>query len=101
MVGDAAQGTATRIDIAGEGARRRAAAVLLEYGVRVQWSAFELDLDGDEVERLRARLAAILDPATDRLALYPIDRSGQRRVVWLGAGPIESLPEHKPPYFLA
>lgn len=88
-------------DIRCEGTRRRVAGVLLEYGVRVQWSAFELELEGAEVEALRQRLATFLDPATDRLALYPIDRSGLRRAVWLGAGPLESLPDRKPAYFVA
>lgn len=88
-------------DIANDRTRVRVAAVLLEYGIRVQLSAFEVELEGDEMGELKARIDELLDPVTDRVALYPVDRRGQRRPVWLGAGPIESLPERKPDFFIA
>jgi CRISPR-associated protein Cas2 len=88
-------------DISAERTRRRVAALLGEYGVRVQLSAFELDLDGSEVDDLRRRIAAMIEPSTDRVALYPIDRTGLRRPVWIGAGPIESMPDERPRFFVA
>jgi CRISPR-associated protein Cas2 len=88
-------------DISNERTRRKVAAVLLEYGIRVQLSAFEVELEGNETEEIKARIDALLDPTTDRFALYPVDRRGQRRPLWLGAGPLESMPERKPDFFIA
>lgn len=87
-------------DISVERTRRRVAALFSEYGVRVQMSAFELDVTGTEAADIRHRVASLVDPTTDRVALYPVDRAGLRRVVWIGAGPLQSIPEEKPRYFV-
>lgn len=88
-------------DISNEKTRRKVAAVLLEYGIRVQLSAFEIELEGNETEELTARIEDLLDATTDRFVLYPVDRRGQRRPLWLGAGPMESMPDRKPDFFIA
>lgn len=88
-------------DISKQNPRQKVGDVLLEYGVRVQKSAFEIDLDPSELDKLRRRLERLLDPKTDRLAFYPVDRRGRRRVIWLGSGPIQTLPENRPSYFIA
>lgn len=88
-------------DIGKDSARTKVGEILEEFGVRVQKSAFEIDLSGRDLDDLGSRLRRFLQPATDRLAFYPVDRKGKRRIVWLGAGPMASLPERKPSYFLA
>jgi len=87
-------------DIATNGRRRRVTRVLREFGVRVQKSAFEVEVEAADLAEMERRLRPLVDARQDRLAVYPIDRSGQRRVLWMGAGPLGSLPERKPDYFL-
>ena len=71
------------------GARRlrRIARACLDYGQRVQFSVFELDLAPDQWVLVRARLIAEMDVAQDSLRFYVLGRAERRRVEHIGAKP--------------
>lgn len=62
--------TVIAYDVADDRRRARLAAVLEDYGVRVQYSVFECLLDDRRLQELRRVAAAILEPAADRIAYY-------------------------------
>ncbi len=60
---------------------QRVANVCEDFGVRVQKSIFECWLEDDAFERLWTQLTALLDPESDCLAAYTLEKSSasQRR----------------------
>jgi CRISPR-associated protein Cas2 len=71
------------------GARRlrRIARACQDYGQRVQFSVFELDVASDQWVLIRARLIAEMDQAQDSLRFYFLGDSGRRRVEHIGDKP--------------
>lgn len=65
-------------DIADDRRRRAVDRLLLGLGDRVLESLFECHLRADQLPALTRRLAACIDPATDRLALLPLCRQCQQ-----------------------
>jgi CRISPR-associated protein Cas2 len=61
--------------------RRRFAAILDNYGDRVQDSVFEVRILADGLERLLARLRAVADTAEDSVRLYPLCAACVAKVV--------------------
>jgi CRISPR-associated protein Cas2 len=57
-------------DVADDRRRNHLAAALKDFGARVQYSVFECHLEEPQIDRLRTRLLALLDPQEDRLRLY-------------------------------
>jgi CRISPR-associated protein Cas2 len=75
------------------GARRlrRIARACLDYGQRVQFSVFEIELPNDQWVLLRARLLTEMDPTRDSLRFYLLGSRGRRRIEHIGAKPILDL----------
>ena len=59
---------------------RHVASICESYGVRVQKSVFECDLESGQFEMMWNELTEALDPDEDFLAAYPICRSCASRV---------------------
>jgi CRISPR-associated protein Cas2 len=57
-------------DIPDDRRRYRLAHALKDFGARVQYSVFECNLEPDGLERLRKRLAKLVEPAEDSIRLY-------------------------------
>lgn len=59
----------------------RAASIVLDYGVRVQKSVYEVRLTPQTLRMLRRRLAAVIDPEEDGVKIFPLCEScaGRRR----------------------
>ena len=57
-------------DIPDDRRRTRLAHTLKDFGQRVQYSVFECRLKEEQLTRLRARLAALIDPEEDSVRLY-------------------------------
>lgn len=87
-------------DVSSNRRRRLIGKVLMEFGVRVQRSAFEVEVEPSDLAEMEKRVGALVQKGQDRLAVYPVDRSGQRRVRWMGLGPMASLPDSKPRCFV-
>ncbi|MDQ0326968.1 CRISPR-associated protein Cas2 [Rhodopseudomonas julia] len=75
------------------GARRlrRIAKACRDFGQRVQFSVFEIEVDPAQWTKLKARLEGIIDPAADSLRYYYLGAKGQRRVEHVGAKPASDL----------
>ncbi len=82
-------------DVALDRRREKLYALLKEYGVPVQKSAFEARLTIWERRRLLERATAILDPNEDRFVIYVIPGDREASIVSLGL----PRPEVKVPRF--
>jgi len=59
-------------DIAHPRRLQRVAKVLKDYGLRVQNSVFEVDIDPARFRQLRRRTEALLDPLEDGVKYFPL-----------------------------
>jgi CRISPR-associated protein Cas2 len=59
-------------DIEQDRRRNQVMSALKDYGLRVQYSVFECDLDRPRLETLKDRLRALIDPRRDRIHIYPM-----------------------------
>ena len=57
------------------------------YGLRVQKSVFELDLDPAQLVALKGRLSDIIDVEQDSIRLYNLGANWKRRIEVLGRTP--------------
>jgi CRISPR-associated protein Cas2 len=69
----------------GERRLRHIAKVCLDYGVRVQNSVFECEVDPAQWVKLKAELLRIYKPSEDSLRFYMLGRRGFEKVEHFGA----------------
>lgn len=69
----------------GEKRLRRIARTCTDYGQRVQFSVFELEVDPGRWTMIRQRLCDLIDPEVDSLRFYFLGANWQRRVEHVGA----------------
>lgn len=70
---------------------RRVARACEDWGQRVQFSVFEIELDPAQWAKLRARLEGIIEPKTDSLRFYFLGANWERRIEHVGAKPSADL----------
>lgn len=70
---------------------RRVAKACQDYGQRVQYSVFEIEVDPAQWTMLKARLESIIDQKVDSLRYYYLGANWQRRVEHVGAKPAADL----------
>ncbi|MFG1400908.1 CRISPR-associated endonuclease Cas2 [Xanthobacter sediminis] len=75
----------------GERRLRRVAKACRDFGQRVQYSVFEVEVDPAQWTRLRAELESLIDPAHDSLRYYFLGADWRRRVEHVGAKPAVDL----------
>lgn len=75
------------IDLSGRRRLRHVAKTCENYGVRVQNSVFECNVDQAQWTALKARLLDIFDPETDSLRFYYLGNSYRQRIEHQGAKP--------------
>ncbi|MFA5632198.1 MAG: CRISPR-associated endonuclease Cas2 [Porticoccaceae bacterium] len=68
---------------------RNIAKTCLDYGVRVQNSVFECEVDPGQFTKLKSELMAIYDPDEDSLRFYFLGKKGRQRMEHVGAKPVE------------
>ena len=66
---------------------RHIAKTCLDYGVRVQNSVFECEVDPAQFAFLKDRLLETYDPEEDSLRFYALGKRGRERVEHFGAKP--------------
>jgi CRISPR-associated protein Cas2 len=77
---------------AGGAARlRRVAKACRDYGQRVQYSVFEIEVDPAQWTSLRARLESLIEHEHDSLRYYFLGANWRRRVEHVGAKPALDL----------
>jgi CRISPR-associated protein Cas2 len=77
-----------------EGGTRRLRAVARacrDYGQRVQFSVFEIEVDPGQWTKLKARLEGIIDSDHDSLRYYYLGSNWQRKIEHVGAKPALDL----------
>lgn len=74
-----------------EGRRRlrNIAKTCLDYGVRVQNSVFECEVDPAQFVQLKNELLELYDPEEDSLRFYSLGKRGRQRVEHYGAKDID------------
>ncbi|WP_112875561.1 CRISPR-associated endonuclease Cas2 [Paracoccus endophyticus] len=70
---------------------RRVARACQDWGQRVQYSVFEIEVDPAQWTRLKAGLEQIIDPRHDSLRYYYLGANWTRRVEHVGAKPATDL----------
>ena len=70
---------------------RRVAKACQDFGQRVQFSVFEIEVDPAQWTALRARLESIVDLQQDSLRYYFLGANWRRRVEHVGAKPADDL----------
>lgn len=73
------------VDAAGRKRLRKIAETCEDYGIRVQFSVFECNVDPARWEFLKTRLLGILDKKHDSLRFYFLGSNWERRVEHHGA----------------
>ena len=66
---------------------RRVAGACQDWGQRVQYSVFEIEVDPARWVALKARLEGMIDPSVDSLRYYHLGANWTRRVEHVGAKP--------------
>ena len=79
------------IDDGGKKRLRRVARACEDFGQRVQFSVFEIEVDPAQWTKLKARLEASIRPEVDSLRYYYMGANWQRRVEHVGAKPSTDL----------
>jgi CRISPR-associated protein Cas2 len=70
---------------------RQVAHACEDFGQRVQFSVFEIEVDPAQWTKLKARLEAIVNLDLDSLRYYYLGANWKRRVEHLGAKPAQDL----------
>ena len=78
-------------DAGGARRLRQVAKACQNYGQRVQFSVFEIEVDPAQWVALEAKLRELINPATDSLRFYHLGTNWQRRVEHVGAKPTLDL----------
>jgi len=73
----------------GDGAKRlrQVAKACRDFGQRVQYSVFEIEVDPAQWTLLKARLESVIDQRHDSLRYYYLGANWQRRIEHVGAKP--------------
>jgi CRISPR-associated protein Cas2 len=64
---------------------RQISKVCLDYGMRVQNSVFECEVDPSQFVGLKAKLMEIYNPEVDSLRFYFLGKKGRQKVEHIGA----------------
>jgi len=79
------------IDPEGSARLRRIAKACRDYGQRVQYSVFEIEVDPGQWTLLKQRLCDLIDANVDSLRFYYLGRNWQRKIEHIGAKPTLDL----------
>ncbi|MCY4141218.1 MAG: CRISPR-associated endonuclease Cas2 [Rhodobacteraceae bacterium] len=79
------------IEAGGKKRLRKVARTCVDYGQRVQFSVFEIEVDPAQWIKLKSKLEAIIKPEFDSLRYYYLGANWTRRVEHVGAKPATDL----------
>ncbi|KAB7742163.1 CRISPR-associated endonuclease Cas2 [Parvibaculum sedimenti] len=75
----------------GPGRLRAVAKACRDFGQRVQYSVFEIEVDPAQWAMLKAQLEALINPKSDSLRYYYLGSNWRRKVEHVGARPAQDL----------
>jgi CRISPR-associated protein Cas2 len=70
---------------------RQISKVCLDYGIRVQHSVFECEVNPAQFVVLKSQLMKIFDPEYDSLRFYFLGKKGRKKVEHVGANSVPDL----------
>lgn len=70
---------------------RRIAKACRDYGQRVQYSVFEIEVDSAQWTLLKSKLCDLIDPEQDSLRFYYLGKNWQTKVEHVGAKAVFDL----------
>lgn len=73
-------------DITNSKRRSRVAKECLAHGFRVQKSVFEIFLDNNQLNNFEETLLHLINPETDSIRIYPIDKTADESLRTVGNG---------------
>lgn len=79
------------LDPGGKKRLRSVARTCRDFGQRVQFSVFEIEVDPAQWAKLKARLEAVIRPEVDSLRYYYLGANWRRKVEHVGAKPATDL----------
>lgn len=82
------------VNVSGDGGAKRlrqVAKACRDFGQRVQYSVFEIEVEPAQWVRLKSRLEKIINPETDSLRYYHLGANWERKVEHVGAKPAVDL----------
>lgn len=79
-------------DISDDRRRTKVANTLEDYGTRVQYSVFEVNLKPGQFRQLREELKKLADPEADNLRFYHLCATCFQRIEVVGQGDVEDEP---------
>jgi len=79
------------IEPGGKKRLRKVARACEDFGQRVQFSVFEIEVDPAQWAKLKARLEGVIEPVHDSLRFYYLGANWTRRVEHVGAKPAADL----------
>ncbi|SNR60319.1 CRISPR-associated endonuclease Cas2 [Desulfurobacterium atlanticum] len=71
-------------DISDDKIRNKLMKLLKNYGRRVQFSCFEVDLTEKELETLKEKIESLIDSSTDKVYIFPVSNYVINDIVKLG-----------------
>lgn len=77
----------TTVDTAGRRRLRKVARACQDYGQRVQFSVFEIEVEPAQWAALKQRLVDLIEPEQDSLRFYYLGSNWGRRIEHVGAKP--------------
>lgn len=80
-------------DVCATKRRNKIAALLEGYGLRANYSVFELDVSEREYILIKERIARIIEPKTDKVLFYRICKTCMAKSESLGEGDIFCPPD--------
>ena len=76
-------------DIADDQRRTKVANILEDFGDRVQYSVFEMELERmDQMNEMQDRLAKVIDPQRDGVRIYFLCQGCRTKISILGQGKV-------------
>lgn len=75
-------------DITNQKRLRKTAKILENFGIRIQFSFFECEMQKEQLEDLKTQLLKIMNQKEDSLLIYPICSDCAAKAISLGKGNI-------------
>lgn len=75
-------------DIADSKRRREVSKILENFGIRIQYSFFECEMEQSQLEKLKNEILKIIHKKEDSLRIYPLCQDCNKNVVCCGNGEI-------------
>ena len=76
-------------DITNDQRRTKVARILEDFGDRVQYSVFEMELDrSDQLNEMQMRLAKVIDLQSDSVRIYFVCQGCRTKITILGQGKV-------------